>query len=170
MSKNKEYAAQYAEQAKEQMRRYGIPASITLAQAILESRNGQSELARKENNHFGIKATKSWLENGGAYGVYTDDKPNEKFCSYKTVGDSYEHHSQFLRQNSRYAKCFELSPDDYKGWAKEIERAGYATGGGYAASLQRIIELNGLDKYDQEVMTEMKAQANLWHRKQPQAV
>lgn len=63
-----------------------------------------------------------------------------------------------MKQNSRYAKCFELSPDDYKGWSKEIERASYATGGGYAASLQRIIELNGLDKYDQEVMTEMKAQ------------
>ena len=64
----------------------------------------------------------------------------EKFCKYKSVGDSYEHHSQFLKQNKRYAQCFTLSPDDYKGWTKGIERAGYATGGGYAASLQRIIE------------------------------
>lgn len=158
MSKNQEYAAQYAEFAQVQMRRYGIPASITLAQAILESRNGQSELARKENNHFGIKATPSWLNQGGAYGIYTDDKANEKFCKYESVGDSYEHHSRFLKQNSRYAKCFELAPDDYKGWAKGIERAGYATGGGYASNLQRIIELNGLDKYDREVMQEMKAQ------------
>ena len=101
MGKNAEYAARYAEEAKEQMRLYGIPASITLAQAILESRNGESELARKENNHFGIKATSSWLKNGGAYGIYTDDKPNEKFCKYASVGDSYEHHSQFLKQNSR---------------------------------------------------------------------
>lgn len=74
------------------------------------------------------------------------------------MGDSYEHHSQFLKQNKRYAQCFTLSPDDYKGWTKGIERAGYATGGGYAASLQRIIEANGLDKYDSEVMAEMRAE------------
>ena len=87
----------------EQMRRYGIPASVILAQGILESANGQSQLARNENNHFGIKATPSWLAAGGAYGVYTDDKPNEKFCKYATVADSYEHHSQFLMNNQRYA-------------------------------------------------------------------
>ena len=158
MGKNAAYAAQYAEEAKEQMRRYGIPASVILAQAILESSNGQSQLSRECNNHFGIKATDSWLKNGGEYGVYTDDKPNEKFCKYKSVGDSYEHHSQFLKQNKRYAQCFTLSPDDYKGWTKGIEKAGYATGGGYAASLQRIIEANGLDKYDREVMAEMRAE------------
>ena len=158
MGKNAAYAAQYAEEAKEQMRRYGIPASVILAQAILESSNGQSQLSRECNNHFGIKATASWLKNGGEYGVYTDDRPNEKFCKYKSVGDSYEHHSQFLKQNKRYAQCFTLSPDDYKGWTKGIERAGYATGGGYAASLQRIIEANGLDKYDSEVMAEMRAE------------
>ncbi|MGM9733817.1 MAG: glycoside hydrolase family 73 protein, partial [Prevotella sp.] len=158
MSKNAEYAAQYAEAAKEQMRRYGIPASVILAQAILESSNGKSQLSRECNNHFGIKATASWLKNGGEYGVYTDDKPNEKFCKYRSVGDSYEHHSQFLKQNKRYAQCFTLSPDDYKGWTKGIEKAGYATGGGYAASLQRIIEANGLDKYDREVMAEMRAE------------
>lgn len=158
MGKNAAYAAQYAEEAKEQMRMYGIPASVILAQAILESSNGQSQLSRECNNHFGIKATASWLKNGGEYGVYTDDRPNEKFCKYKSVGDSYEHHSQFLKQNKRYAQCFTLSPDDYKGWTKGIERAGYATGGGYAASLQRIIEANGLDKYDREVMAEMRAE------------
>ena len=146
MGKNAAYAAQYAEEAKEQMWRYGIPASVILAQAILESSNGQSQLSRECNNHFGIKATDSWLKNGGEYGVYTDDRPNEKFCKYKSVGDSYEHHSQFLKQNKRYAQCFTLSPDDYKGWTKGIERAGYATGGGYAASLQRIIEANGLER------------------------
>lgn len=158
MGKNASYAAQYADEAKEQMRRYGIPASVILAQAILESSNGQSELSRECNNHFGIKATASWLENGGAYALYTDDKPNEKFCKYKSAGDSYEHHSRFLKENSRYAQCFKLSPDDYKGWTKGIERAGYATGGGYAASLQHIIEVNGLDRYDREVMQEMKAE------------
>lgn len=156
MGKNAEYAALHAEEAKAQMRKYGIPASVTLAQAILESSNGQSELARTCNNHFGIKATASWLRNGGEYALYTDDKPNEKFCKYKTVEDSYEHHSLFLKGNSRYAHCFALAPDDYKGWAEGIERAGYATGGGYAASLQRIIEVNGLDRYDREVMQEMR--------------
>ena len=158
MSKNGEYAARYAEEAKEQMRRYGIPASVILAQGILESSNGQSELSRLGNNHFGIKATGAWLKNGGEYLVYTDDKPNEKFCKYASVGDSYEHHSQFLKNNKRYAQCFTLSPDDYKGWTQGIERAGYATGGSYARNLQRIIEANGLDKYDKEVMSEMREQ------------
>ena len=158
MSKNQEYAEQYAEFAKEQMKRYGIPASVTLAQGILESSNGQSELARKGNNHFGIKATSAWLRDGGGYLVYTDDRPDEKFCKYASVGDSYEHHSQFLKGNGRYAKCFTLPPDDYKGWTESIEKAGYATGGGYAAKLQQIIERNGLQKYDRMVMQEMKAQ------------
>lgn len=77
MSKNQEYVEQYKEYAMEQMRRYGIPASVTLAQGILESSNGQSQLARNENNHFGIKASSSWLASGGKYGLYTDDKSNE---------------------------------------------------------------------------------------------
>lgn len=158
MSKNKAYADQYAEAAMEQMKRYGIPASVTLAQGILESSNGESELSRLGNNHFGIKATASWLKNGGEYLVYTDDKPNEKFCKYSSVADSYEHHSKFLANNKRYAKCFQLSPDDYKGWTKGIAKAGYASGMGYAAHLQDIIERNGLQKYDQQVMSEMKAQ------------
>lgn len=157
-SKNQEYAAQYAEYAMEQMRRYGIPASVTLAQGILESSNGQSRLARNENNHFGIKATPAWIAGGGRYGVYTDDQPNEKFCSYDNAGDSYEHHSRFLKENSRYARCFALAPDDYKGWTQGIEKAGYATGGKYAESLQRIIEQNGLQQYDRQVMQEMKVQ------------
>ena len=157
-SKNETYAEQYAEYAMEQMRRYGIPASVTLAQGILESSNGESTLAKKENNHFGIKATQGWLDGGGQYGVYTDDAPNEKFCSYDSVADSYEHHSRFLAENQRYASCFALQADDYKGWAQGLERAGYATGGNYATSLIGIIERNGLDKYDRMVMEEMQAQ------------
>lgn len=86
MSKNQEYAEKYAAFAMEQMRKYGIPASVTLAQGILESSNGQSRLALNENNHFGIKATPQWIAQGGKYGIYTDDKPNEKFCSYDSVG------------------------------------------------------------------------------------
>ena len=160
-SKNEIYAEQYVEFAMEQMRRYGIPASVTLAQGILESSNGESTLAQKENNHFGIKATQSWLDGGGRYGLYTDDKPDEKFCSYDSVADSYEHHSRFLLENSRYAGCFELGADDYKGWAQGLERAGYATGGNYANSLISIIERNGLEKYDRMVMEEMRAQGRV---------
>lgn len=157
MSKNKEYADKYAGYAMEQMRKYGIPASVTLAQGILESSNGESQLARKENNHFGIKATEEWVADGGRYGLYTDDRPDEKFCSYDTIGESYEHHSIFLKENKRYSECFKLSPDDYKGWTKGLETAGYATGGNYAANLNRIIEVNELDKYDRMVMEEMRS-------------
>lgn len=160
-SKNEIYAEQYMEYAMEQMRRYGIPASVTLAQGILESSNGESTLAKKENNHFGIKATQSWLDGGGKYGLYTDDAPNEKFCSYDSVADSYEHHSRFLAENKRYAGCFELQADDYKGWAKGLEQAGYATGGNYASSLITLIERNGLEKYDRMVMAEMQAQGRV---------
>jgi hypothetical protein len=160
MSKNQEYAAQYAEYAMEQMRRYGIPASVTLAQGILESSNGQSELSRKGNNHFGIKATTDWLKGGGGYLVYTDDRPNEKFCSYTSVADSYEHHSQFLKNNTRYAECFKLSSDDYKGWTEGLAKAGYASNPHYAAQLQQVIERNGLDKYDKMVASTQSVSAS----------
>lgn len=158
MSKNQQYAEQYADFAMQQMRKYGIPASVTLAQGILESSNGQSRLALNENNHFGIKATPKWIAEGGKYGLYTDDKPNEKFCSYDSVGDSYEHHSRFLVENKRYDRCFTLAPDDYKGWTEGLAKAGYASGSNYAGSLQKIIEVNGLQKYNRMVMAETKAQ------------
>lgn len=154
MSKANEYVEQYAQEAMEQMRKYGIPASVTLAQGILESASGQSELSRKGNNHFGIKATQSWLSQGGAYLVYTDDRPNEKFCRYASVADSFEHHSLFLRANSRYDKLFSLSPDDYVGWTRGLQEAGYATSSKYAASLQSVIRSYGLDKYDQMVLAQ----------------
>ena len=155
--KNQAYAERYAEFAMEQMRLYGIPASVTLAQGILESASGQSRLAQNENNHFGIKATQSWIANGGRYGLYTDDKPNEKFCSYDSVGDSYAHHSRFLKENSRYASCFKLDADDYRGWAQGLDKAGYATAGKYAPALISIIERNDLQRYDRMVMEEMNA-------------
>ena len=155
MSKNQQYAEQYAGFAMEQMRKYGIPASVTLAQGILESSNGQSRLALNENNHFGIKATPGWIANGGKYGLYTDDKPDEKFCSYDSVGDSYEHHSKFLIENKRYDGCFALAPDDYKGWTEGLAKAGYASGGNYAQSfwLPMIIRVGrkGLPKPDMPV-------------------
>ena len=154
MSRASEYVDKYAEAAMEQMRKYGIPASVTLAQGILESASGQSELSRKGNNHFGIKATSTWLENGGRYLVYTDDKPNEKFCQYASVADSYEHHSLFLKGNKRYSNLFELSPYDYVGWTRGLQEDGYATSKQYATSLQSLIRQNGLDKYDRMVMQE----------------
>ena len=155
--KNQAYAERYAEFAMEQMCLYGIPASVTLAQGILESASGQSRLAQNENNHFGIKATQSWIAGGGRYGLYTDDKPNEKFCSYDSVGDSYAHHSRFLKENSRYASCFKLDADDYRGWAQGLDKAGYATAGKYAPALISIIESNDLQRYDRMVMEEMNA-------------
>lgn len=163
MSKSSEYVDKYAEAAMDQMRRYGIPASVTLAQGILESGSGQSELSRKGNNHFGIKASSSWLESGGRYLVYTDDKPNEKFCQYASVADSYEHHSLFLKGNSRYSALFKLSPDDYVGWTNGLQKAGYATSKSYASSLQSVIKSNGLDKYDKKVMQEQG-----WQSTKPQ--
>lgn len=150
MTKNQEYTQKYAEYAQEQMRLYGIPASVTLAQGILESANGQSRLAKNENNHFGIKATKSWIEQGGQYALYTDDKPNEKFCKYDSVRDSFEHHSKFLVENKRYAECFKLPADDYRGWCDAIAKAGYASSDNYAETLKTIIERNCLDKYDKK--------------------
>lgn len=148
MSLTKEYIEKYAEYAMEQQKLYGIPASITLAQAILESSNGQSQLTRECNNHFGIKATSQWIKNGGEYGIYTDDKPNEKFCKYKDVSESYTHHSEFLKQNSRYAQLFTLSSTDYKGWATGLQKAGYASSDRYASSLIKVIEDFHLYEYD----------------------
>lgn len=147
-SASQQYVEQYAEFAIEQQRKYGIPASVTLAQGILESANGKSQLSRECNNHFGVKAGKSWLDAGGQYGLYTDDKPNEKFCKYASVGDSYEHHSLILKNNSRYSACFALSQDDYKGWCNGLQKAGYASSKQYASSLISVIDRMDLTKYD----------------------
>ena len=146
-----QYIDQYAEYAMEQMRRYGIPASVTLAQGIIESANGKSTLAETANNHFGVKGTFN-----GAYVVANDDKPNEKFKKYDNVGQSYEDHSKVLMA-SRYQKYVSsLSPDDYKGWAAGIKKGGYATDSNYVPTIVGVIEGNNLQKYDQMVMEQMK--------------
>lgn len=146
-----QYIDQYAEYAMEQMRRYGIPASVTLAQGIIESANGKSTLAETANNHFGVKGTFN-----GAYVVANDDKPNEKFKKYDNVGQSYEDHSKVLMA-SRYQKYVSsLSPDDYKGWAAGIKKGGYATNSNYVSTIVGVIEGNNLQKYDQMVMEQMK--------------
>lgn len=138
------YISQYAPVAQDQMNRHGIPASITLAQGLLESGAGTSTLATKANNHFGIKVTSDWT---GPYILRDDDKPNEKFRVYKSAGESYEDHSLFLKR-SRYQSLFSLDRTDYKGWAHGLKKCGYATSPTYAENLINIIELYNLAIYD----------------------
>ncbi|MFN2429507.1 MAG: glucosaminidase domain-containing protein [Cryomorphaceae bacterium] len=138
-----EYISTWKGEAIKQMREHGIPASITLAQAILESGDGNSELARKANNHFGIKCH-GWK---GQKSYHDDDKRQECFRKYRDANESFEDHSLFLKR-SRYAFLFDYDVTDYKAWAKGLKRAGYATNPKYPALLIRIIEENGLDEYD----------------------
>ncbi len=143
--KYEEYIDKYKELAVEQMERYGIPASITLAQGLLESGAGQSSLTRRSHNHFGIKCGGDWR---GKTTYHDDDARGECFRVYKNARESYEDHSRFLANRSRYAALFKLKKDDYKGWAHGLKKAGYATNPQYAHSLIRIIELYQLDRYD----------------------
>ena len=140
-----EYIAQYNEIAVEQMKLHKIPASITLAQGLLESGAGQSTLARKSNNHFGIKCGGSWK---GRSVRHDDDARNECFRAYRNARDSYEDHSKFLTGGARYAFLFRLDITDYKGWARGLKKAGYATDPSYANRLIQIIEDYELYKYD----------------------
>lgn len=143
-----QYIDNYAELAMREMVRTGIPASIKIAQGCLESDNGNSRLAREANNHFGIKCH-DW---NGRKIRHDDDEKNECFRVYKSVYDSFEDHSEFLTSKSRYAELFNLRQDDYKGWARGLKKAGYATSSKYAELLIRIIEENELYKYDQMVL------------------
>lgn len=139
------YIKKYQLLAIEEMGRSGIPASIKMAQAVLESGNGNSELSRKSNNHFGIKCKRNW-RGGKVY--YDDDAKDECFRKYKSVQDSYIDHSNFLMSNPRYAFLFQLAPDDYIGWAKGLKQAGYATARDYDKRLIKIIEDNKLHRLD----------------------
>ena len=123
---------------------HGIPASITLAQGVLESGAGRSELARKAKNHFGIKCN-GWT---GRRSYHDDDLPNECFRAYESAYESYEDHSAFLTGNRRYSRLFDLKRTDYKGWAKGLKACGYATSPTYASQLIAIIELYDLHKLD----------------------
>lgn len=152
----KAYIKKYKHLAIKEMQRTGIPASITLAQGILESGNGRSRLARKAKNHFGIKCH-DWK---GPFIRVDDDRKNEKFRKYKSVEHSYRDHSNFLTTKGRYSFLFRLNPKDYKGWAKGLKKAGYATARNYAHMLIRIIEEEKLYKYDNLSKKEMKLLAN----------
>ena len=142
-----DYIKKYRELAVDEMKKYHIPASITLAQGLLESGAGQSTLARKSNNHFGIKCGSDW---NGKTVRHDDDARGECFRAYKHPKQSYEDHSKFLAGRPRYASLFKLKITDYKGWARGLKKAGYATNPRYADQLIDIIELYDLDKYDKK--------------------
>jgi len=143
------YIKNYSEIAKEEMIQYGIPASITLAQGILESGAGRAELSKKSNNHFGIKCHREWT---GERVYHDDDELQECFRKYKDPKYSFRDHSLFLTQRSRYQSLFKYKKDDYKSWAKGLKKAGYATDPKYPNKLIAIIEKYNLDSFDDAVL------------------
>lgn len=153
------YIKQYAPLAVEQMKQHKIPASITLAQGLLESGAGRSTLARKSNNHFGIKCHRDWR---GRRVYHDDDAKGECFRAYRHPRDSYEDHSLFLKRGQRYAFLFKLQITDYKGWARGLKKAGYATDRSYANRLITIIEDYDLYKYDAQGLS--KREARKWEK------
>ncbi len=151
LNKTELYIQNYKEIAIEEMQQYKIPASITLAQGILESGSGHSELSSKSNNHFGIKCHKGWK---GERVYHDDDAKGECFRKYKHPSYSFRDHSLFLSERQRYFHLFKLEPTDYKGWAKGLQKAGYATDRKYPAKLISLIERYNLHLYDLEVLGE----------------
>ena len=143
------YIDNYSKIAKEEMVQYGIPASITLAQGILESGAGRSALSKKSNNHFGIKCHKGWT---GQRVFHDDDELQECFRKYKDPKYSFRDHSLFLTQRTRYEGLFAYKKNDYKSWAKGLRKAGYATDPKYPQKLINIIESYQLYNYDVEVL------------------
>jgi len=140
-----EYIHTYCSMAVAEMKRSGIPASVTLAQGILETECGNSDLVKKSNNHFGIKCKSTWT---GESVTHTDDAPNECFRKYSNPADSYKDHSDYLKTSPRYAALFQLAPSDYKGWAYGLKRAGYATNPQYPQIVISNIEKYNLQQYD----------------------
>lgn len=151
---NIDYINRYSKIAVEKMKEHRIPASITLAQGILESGAGQSELAKKSNNHFGIKCHSEWT---GERVYHDDDEKQECFRKYSKPELSYEDHSQFLKKK-RYESLYTLDVTDYKGWAKGLKACGYATAKDYAERLIELIETYDLQQYDKIAVGQMPAQ------------
>jgi LysM repeat protein len=139
-----QYVAQYKDLAIREMKRMGVPAAITLAQGLLETESGNSDLLKKSNNHFGIKCKDTWTAGGVSH---DDDAKGECFRTYKCAEDSYRDHSNFLRGSDRYAFLFKLDPLDYKGWAYGLKNAGYATNPAYPQILINNIEQYNLQQY-----------------------
>ena len=140
-----DYINTYKDLAISEMKRTGIPASITIAQGILETENGNSDLVRRSNNHFGIKCKNTWK---GPSVSHDDDAPGECFRKYESAEDSYRDHSNFLKGSSRYAFLFELDPLDYKSWAHGLKKAGYATNPKYPEIIIGLIERYKLFELD----------------------
>jgi LysM repeat protein len=147
-----QYVATYKNLAITEMQRAGVPASITLAQGILETEGGNSDLLKSSNNHFGIKCKSAWT---GATVTHDDDALGECFRKYDCAADSYKDHSAFLKSSDRYAFLFQLDPLDYKGWAYGLKRAGYATNPKYALILIQYIEQYHLQDYSMIAMGKM---------------
>ncbi|MDH8701972.1 hypothetical protein M2138_001324 [Dysgonomonadaceae bacterium PH5-43] len=144
---NLDYIDKYSDLAIKHMDKYKIPASITLAQGILESGAGRSAFVKETNNHFGIKCHTDWKGNR----VYkADDGPNDCFRSYKKAEDSFDDHSKFIAERARYSELFKLKISDYKGWARGLQKCGYATDKAYANKLIKLIEDYELYKYDKK--------------------
>lgn len=139
-----QYIEKYKDLAIKEMKRMGVPAAITLAQGLLETESGNSDLLKKSNNHFGIKCKSTWSGEGVSH---DDDETGECFRTYKSADESYRDHSNFLRGNQRYLFLFDLDPSDYKGWAYGLKKAGYATNPKYPAILIRHIEQYNLQQY-----------------------
>jgi uncharacterized FlgJ-related protein len=149
-----EYKLKYQQFALNHQLEYHIPASITLAQGILESNSGNSVLAKKTNNHFGIKCHSNWT---GEKIFMDDDATNECFRSYSSAEESYKDHSEFLKNGNRYQFLFSYSVDDYKNWAYGLKKAGYATNPGYAELLIKIIEDLNLNKIQENLKTQFSS-------------
>ncbi len=145
------YIDMYKTIAISEMKRSGIPASITLSQGILETQSGNSDLVKRSNNHFGIKCKKSWT---GESVKHTDDALNECFRKYPRAEDSFKDHSDYLKATPRYAALFQLDASDYKGWAHGLKKAGYATNPRYPQILISNIERYNLQQYDQDTTLE----------------
>ena len=140
----------YAPLAMAQQQKYGIPASVTLAQMYIESAGGKSNLAQSGNNYFGIKCSQQWLAEGKPYSLHHDDKPNEKFCNYATVEESIDHHSRLL-MSDRYKRCHSYPSTDYHHWLLALKAAGYATARDYVQLCEQIIRKYQLFRYDRLV-------------------
>ena len=147
------YISTYKELAMAEMLRSGVPASITLAQGILESQFGESDLVKTSNNHFGIKCKTEWT---GAKTYHDDDEKAECFRVYPTAADSYKDHSDFLKTRPNYAFLFTLDPTDYDGWAKGLKKAGYATSATYPQKLLKVINDYNLQQYSLLAMERQK--------------
>lgn len=144
-----EFINLYSDMAKEHQRIYGIPASVTLAQMAVESYWGNSDLARKGCNYFGIKANRQWISLGRPFFVMDDDRPNEKFCSFSSPEASMEYHSRLL-MGKTYQRCHRYGPTDYHGWLVALKASGYATANDYVRKCEKVIRQHHLDRFDKE--------------------